>query len=64
MYQVSQICFSSWRRNNDIGLKTREFDIKTKGIRRIKQGSDINQSEIGRTKVTDIDYNTVAPFYL
>ena len=30
---------------------------------RIKQGSDGNRTEIGMPKVTDIDYNIVAPFY-
>ena len=29
---------------------------------RIKQGSDGNWTEIGRPKVTEIDYNTLAPF--
>ena len=36
---------------------------KKQGIWRIKQGLDLNWNEIGRPKVTKIDYNTVAPFY-
>ena len=32
-------------------------------IQRIKQGSDENQTEIGRLKVTNINYNIVAFFY-
>ena len=36
---------------------------KKQGIWSINQGSDRNQTEIGRSKVTDIDYNTVAPIY-
>ena len=30
----------------------------------IKQGSDVNWTEIRRPKATDIDYNTVAPFVI
>ena len=37
---------------------------KNQGIRRINQGSDGNWTEIGKPKVTDIDYNTVVPFYI
>ena len=35
---------------------------KRRGYQHIKQGLDGNWTEIGRPKVTDIDYNTVAPF--
>ena len=36
---------------------------KNQGIRRIKQVSDRNWTEIRRPKVTDIYYNMVVPFY-
>ena len=39
------------------------YQRKNQVIWRIKQGSDGNWTEIGRPKVTDIDYNTVVPFY-
>ena len=43
--------------------KTEEiYRSKKQGFWRIKQGSDGNWTEIGRPKVTDIDYNIVAPF--
>ena len=37
---------------------------KKQGIRCIKQGSDRNHTKIGGAKLTDIDYNTVSPFYI
>ena len=39
------------------------YQSKNQGYRRIKQGLDGNNTKIGRPKFTDIDYNTVAPFY-
>ena len=39
------------------------YHSKNQGYRRIKQGSYGNRTKTGRPKVTDIDYNTVAPFY-
>ena len=40
------------------------YQSKNKAFRRIKQGLDRNWTKIGRPKVTDIYYNTVAHFYL
>ena len=37
---------------------------KNQVIRRIKKGSERNWKEIGRPKVTNIDYNIVAPYYI
>ena len=34
---------------------------KKQGYRRTKQGLDGNQTKMGRSKVTNIEYNTVAP---
>ena len=34
---------------------------KKQGYRRTKQGLDVNQTKMGRSKVTNIEYNTVAP---
>ena len=39
-----------------------KYRSKTEKLFRIKQGSDVNRTEIGRPKVTNIDYNTVKPF--
>ena len=47
----------SGRRKKDVG-------VKNQGIWCINQGSDRNQKESGREKVTSIYYNTVAPYYI
>ena len=37
---------------------------KKKRFWSINQGQEINQTETGRPKVTNIDYNTVEPYYI
>ena len=39
------------------------FRCKDQGCQNIKQGSDGNWTKMGRSTLTDIDYNTVAPLY-
>ena len=45
------------------GIRKERYCRKNQRFRHIKQRSEINWTEVGRKKVTDIDYNTVAPYY-
>ena len=42
----------------------KKYINEKQGIWRIKQGTDKNWTLIGKQKVTNIDYNTVAPYYI
>ena len=50
-------------RHRHCGIQKERYRSKIQRFWRIYQGSDRNRTEVGRIKVTDIDYNTVEPYY-